>query len=104
LAFGGAGSAGEVTVFEEGTAMQDDLEQEQAGLGAAPQGASDEGRPDVDDPDADDTLGGGQHQTSGAGGAEDDPLTAGSEADPDAGQPDPESGPAADQPERPDQS
>ena len=74
-----------------------------AGLGAAPQGASDEGRPDVgEDPDKGDTQGGGEHHSSGAGGSDEDPLAAGDASDPDAEQADPESGAAADQPERPD--
>lgn len=80
--------------------MDDERQHEDdAGLGAAPQGTSDEGRPDVgQDPDADDTQGGGEHHPSGAGGADDDPLSEGEASDPDAEQADPESGAAADQP------
>ncbi len=78
-------------------------EEEDAGLGAAPQGASQEGRPDVgEDPDSDDTQGGGEHHSSGADAPDDDPLAQGSMSDPDPEEADPESGAAADQPERPD--
>ncbi|MDQ4049809.1 MAG: hypothetical protein M3131_10595 [Actinomycetota bacterium] len=84
--------------------MHDERQHEDdAGLGAAPQGTSDEGRPDVGgDPDADDTQGGGEHHPSGGGGSDDDPLAKGQLSDPDAEEADPESGAAADQPERPD--
>ena len=84
--------------------MQDEPRQDDdAGLGAAPQGTSHEGRPDVgEDPDADDTQGGGEHHSSGAGAADDDPLAKGAASEPDAEEADPESGAAADQPQRPD--
>lgn len=84
--------------------MQDEQHQDDdAGLDAAPQGASDEGRPDVgEDPDADDTQGGGEHHSSGAGASDDDPMASGALSDPDPEEADPESGAAADQPERPD--
>ncbi len=80
--------------------MQDERQNDDdAGLDAAPQGASSEGRPDVgEDPDAGGTQGGGEHHPSGAEPGEDDPLARGTASDPDAEQPDPESGAAADQP------
>ena len=77
--------------------------EEDAGIAAAPQGTSEEGRPDVgEDPDSDDTQGGGEHHSSGAGPDDDDPMARGAASEPDAEQPDPESGAAADQPQRPD--
>ena len=84
--------------------MQDEQHQDDdAGLDAAPQGTSDEGRPDVgEDPDADDTQGGREHHSSGAGASDDDPMASGELSDPDPEQPDPESGAAADQPGRED--